>query len=421
MSTVSVILTSYNKPNTINKSIESVINQSFQDWELFIMDDNSNNATTQIIKRYLSDPRIQYFNSNIKDNERYKTTRYATLINEAIPKTKGKYITYLTDDNIFLPERFEMMVNYLNQHPNIDIVYSEQHVKYFDNNLNLYSEGVRQAPGILNQPACIVDHCSVMHTRRIADLVFHKYGSYWDDHPVNWGAGDAAFWVRLIEFQPFYPINKILDIALKYPDSLQNLSSNLPNVIPNGTLIRGLSPNVYLIEHQRRRKITENMLNALKYSEEEIVRIPDPILFRLEEGIPIDNKVFMEPDKFPNQRLVRSLTNATVFYIQNNKKHPIQSMEAFNNYKFRLDKIIEVNDEFLSKLPNGSMIYPIENEIITLPDGILFQHQNDYYISYNNQFQYIEENILNKLKLLKENAVEINNHLFSQFKKGPLI
>lgn len=92
MPTVSVILTSYNKPSTITKAIESVINQTFQDWELFIMDDNSNNETTQIIKRYLGDPRIQYFNSNIKDNERFKTARYATLINEAIPKHKANIL-----------------------------------------------------------------------------------------------------------------------------------------------------------------------------------------------------------------------------------------------------------------------------------------------------------------------------------------
>ena len=63
----------------------------------------------------------------------------------------------------------------INQHPNIDIVYSEQQVKHFDHNLNLTHEGVRQAPGILNQPVCIVDHCSVMHTRRIANLVVEMF------------------------------------------------------------------------------------------------------------------------------------------------------------------------------------------------------------------------------------------------------
>ena len=80
---------------------------NFLSWMIIQMMKNS-----QIIKRYIDDPRIQYINSKIKDNERYKTTRYATLINEAIPNTKGKYITYLTDDNIYLPERFEIMANY---------------------------------------------------------------------------------------------------------------------------------------------------------------------------------------------------------------------------------------------------------------------------------------------------------------------
>ena len=44
---VSVILTSYNKPHTIGKAIESVLDQTYQNWELFIMDDNSNEETVQ--------------------------------------------------------------------------------------------------------------------------------------------------------------------------------------------------------------------------------------------------------------------------------------------------------------------------------------------------------------------------------------
>ncbi len=97
---ISIILTSYNKPSLINQVIESVLMQTYKEWELFIMDDNSCPETINIIKNYLDDPRIYYENSFIQDNERYKTTRYATLINKALPLTRGEYICYLTDDTM---------------------------------------------------------------------------------------------------------------------------------------------------------------------------------------------------------------------------------------------------------------------------------------------------------------------------------
>lgn len=110
---ISIILTSYNKPSLINQVIESVQMQTFKEWELFIMDDNSYPDTINIIKKYLDDPRIYYKNSFIQGNERYKTTRYATLINEALPLTCGDYICYLTDDTMYVPNRLAEMLSFL--------------------------------------------------------------------------------------------------------------------------------------------------------------------------------------------------------------------------------------------------------------------------------------------------------------------
>ncbi|MEH7191670.1 glycosyltransferase family 2 protein, partial [Bacillus toyonensis] len=164
---ISIILTSYNKPSLINQVIESVLMQTYKEWELFIMDDNSCPETINVIKNYLEDPRITYKNSFIQDDERYKTTRYATLINEALLLTRGDYICYLTDDTIYLPNRLAEMLSYLEKHPEIDVVYSSQSVKYVDYNLQPINEFVREASKILYTAANVVDHCSVMHTRRI--------------------------------------------------------------------------------------------------------------------------------------------------------------------------------------------------------------------------------------------------------------
>jgi spore maturation protein CgeD len=415
---VSVILTSYNKPDTVGKAIESVINQTFQNWELFIMDDHSNRETIQVIEGYLHDKRIKFFNSNIKDNERYKTTRYATLINEALQKTKGKYISYLTDDNIYLPHRLQVMVDHFNQNPDIDIVYSAQRIKAFDESGVQTWEGVRETEGILTEPANKVDHCSVMHTKKIADLVFGKYGSFWDEDPIYWLSGDAAFWRRLAEFKPFYPISEVLDESFKFPESFQRLYLFLPTTLPDGILIKGLSSDIYLIDQQKRRKIIEDMIGKLNYSLKQVIRLPDPFMFKYEEGIPIDENVFKNGIYFPNMKLVRVAHSHKTYYIQGNKKHPIMNEQVLLDFKFKMDEVVVVDEHLLNQIQTGKPFYPLFHPECHLPDGILYKLENTFYISFNNKFHYIQNEVADKLNMDKENAVMINNHVFSKYEKG---
>lgn len=415
---VSIILTSYNKPKTLAGAIESVINQSFQDWELFIMDDNSQKETVEIIKRYVNHPGIYYFNSHIQETERYKTTRYATLINDAIPKTKGKYITYLTDDNIFLPERLETMARVLNQNPKIEIVYSQQLVKIIDKYGKVERETIRKTYGVLKNPIGLVDHCSIMHTRSIADRIYKEYGNYWDDDPAYWFNGDAAFWNRLTKFKPFYPIPKTLDIALKDTQSFQRLYNHLPKIIPSGTLVKSPSSDTYIINNQERRKIHSEVFENLKYDVDKIVTIPDPFLFKYKQGVPVDNQVFLNYALFPDQRLIKSPNHPAVYYTQRNKKHLIKNEKAFTDFKFKWDKIVIVSDNLLTQIPNGSLIDELSMNIPNLPDGVLLNCENNFYISLNNHLHPIEKRVAIKLNLPVTNPVKIDRSIVVKFKQG---
>ena len=414
---ISIILTSYNKPLTVGNSIESVLSQTYENWELFIMDDNSNEETVNIITDYLGDSRIHYINSQISNDERYKTTRYATLINKAIHKTKGNYITYLTDDNIFLPGRLEKMVHYLQSNINIEIVYSKQLVKWVDEFPGKPHETVRRTYGIINKPAGLVDHCSVMHTREISEQVFRKHGSYWDDHPDNWNFGDSVFWNRLTEFKPFYPIPKILDVSWKGEDSFQRLYTHMPATIPDGTLIRGLGCDIFLVENQKRRKLHPKTFISLKYDSNLIVRIPDPFLFKYPEGDPIDDSVFENFEIFPKNRIIAS-DNNTLYYTQNNKKYLISNENVFYDYKFYKIQPTLINDSLLQQFPDGPSITEISNSTSFLPEGVLYKCQNDYYIYLNQHLHHVEENVAQKLKLSVTDSVIINSDILSRFKKG---
>ena len=97
---------SYNTAEYIAQSIESVIAQTYSNWELIIVDDCSTDNTDEVIKKYLSDERITYFK-----NER--NSGAAVSRNKALREAKGRWIAFLDSDDLWLPEKLEKQVNFM--------------------------------------------------------------------------------------------------------------------------------------------------------------------------------------------------------------------------------------------------------------------------------------------------------------------
>ena len=112
--TVSVVLPAYNCEKYIAKAIESVLHQTFTDFEFIIFNDGSTDRTEEIIKSF-SDPRILYQVNN--------TNRGLVFtLNKGIDIAKGSYIARMDGDDIALPERFEKQINYLDKKNNVDLL-----------------------------------------------------------------------------------------------------------------------------------------------------------------------------------------------------------------------------------------------------------------------------------------------------------
>jgi len=100
---VSVVIPAYNHEKFIGAAIDSVLNQSLQDFELIIVDDGSTDATAAVIKSY-SDPRIHYF---------YQTNQDAfNTINRGMVLAKGRFIAILNSDDIYATDRLRRLVEY---------------------------------------------------------------------------------------------------------------------------------------------------------------------------------------------------------------------------------------------------------------------------------------------------------------------
>src|SRR5260370_882906 len=116
--TVSVIMPVYNSERYLDEAVESILRQTFSDFEFIITDDGSTDSSLARLRRYSErDPRIRL---NSRPN-----TGYVQALIEAVPLAKGKYIARMDADDISLPERFERQVRFLEQNPEYAVVGSK--------------------------------------------------------------------------------------------------------------------------------------------------------------------------------------------------------------------------------------------------------------------------------------------------------
>ena len=122
--TVSVILPCYNGVQWINKAIESVLTQTYTDFELLIIDDGSTDNSKEVVTSYLCDERVSYF---------YQENRgFSAAINRGLSESNGCLISFIGQDDMWLPNKLETQKKYLNKHKNVGFVYSN----YYSIDLN---------------------------------------------------------------------------------------------------------------------------------------------------------------------------------------------------------------------------------------------------------------------------------------------
>lgn len=112
---ISVITPAYNAERFIGETIESVINQTYNNWEMIIVDDQSKDSTVSIVNSYQrKDERIKLY--KLEENSGSAIAR-----NTAMEKAKGRYIAFLDSDDAWYPEKLERQLQFMQQQ---DIAFS---------------------------------------------------------------------------------------------------------------------------------------------------------------------------------------------------------------------------------------------------------------------------------------------------------
>lgn len=113
MPAISVIMPVYNASEYLAEAIESIISQTFEDWELILIDDGSTDGSASIIDRYAkSDNRLKHYT-----NER--NLGLIPTLNRGISLCKGRYIARMDADDVSLPDRFEEQYKFLEKNKDI--------------------------------------------------------------------------------------------------------------------------------------------------------------------------------------------------------------------------------------------------------------------------------------------------------------
>jgi len=111
---VSVIMPVYNGERFIRHAVESVFSQTYQDWELIVVDDGSTDNTVLVLEPYMD--RLKYI---WQHNQERSVAR-----NNGVNNSRGDYLVFLDSDDVLLPPKLEYQVDYLEENSNVDLVYS---------------------------------------------------------------------------------------------------------------------------------------------------------------------------------------------------------------------------------------------------------------------------------------------------------
>ncbi len=198
---ISVVLPVYNAERYVFQAIESILNQTYKDFEFIIIDDGSTDHSVDIIRSF-HDPRIIFFQN--QDNRGLIYT-----LNRGIQSAKGKYIARMDADDISMAHRFQQQVSFLEMHPEIGVVGSG-YLPIDENNI-----AVRPPVYLSEYPLTVkwsilignpLAHPSTIYRTDLA----RQLGGY-DKHFTY--AEDYEFWIRMAEITN---ICSIKDVLIRY-------------------------------------------------------------------------------------------------------------------------------------------------------------------------------------------------------------
>lgn len=200
---VSVIIPTYNSAPLISKAINSVLNQTYQDFEIIIIDDGSTDNTAEVIETF-KDSRIKYI--------KQENAGPAQARNNGIQSAKGEYIAFLDADDTWTPDKLELQLEAFKTYPDVSMVYSGLEIRNFDETYS-YTDSFRNFDNNLKLLRYLFfHHVAIMPAVMIKKSILDEVGHF---NPELYTGEDWDLWLRLANKSNFHYIDKSLVIRYK--------------------------------------------------------------------------------------------------------------------------------------------------------------------------------------------------------------
>ena len=246
---VSVIIPTLNWEDFIERAIDSVLNQTYKNFEIIIVDDGSSDRTPDLLKKYANDSRIYVITNKTNAGQ-------AAANNSALEKISGEYIAYLDCDDLMLKRRLELQVGAFKLDSNLGLVHSDIfHVLNDKGRLtklprrnyhNIHRKDISNALLLRNS----IVRSTVMHkTECIMEL-----GNF--DTSIS-GNDDLDMWVRISEKFEVKKIRK--DLIIKYKHSKMTSSTRADNLYSDKTII-------HILQKSSRRRKSDVLVQFFLFS-----------------------------------------------------------------------------------------------------------------------------------------------------------
>jgi teichuronic acid biosynthesis glycosyltransferase TuaG len=236
---VSIIMPAYNAEKYISEAVESVLSQTYQHWELLIINDGSTDQTENIARKYAEkDPRIVLINQANK--------KLAVARNTGIQSAKGEWIAFLDSDDLWVENKLELQLDSADKNPEVDLIFTDGYI--FENE----DKNTRKPYGIISGIFQGKEMYVLLYERNwvpvlsvlVRKSIVDKVGLQ-DEHPyIHYGCEDFDYWLRMAKNGAVF-----LGLSEKlfyYRRHSNNMSRNVQNIFfaEYYTFLKNLDTNV---------------------------------------------------------------------------------------------------------------------------------------------------------------------------------
>jgi len=198
---VSVLMPAYNAEKYIGEAIESILNQTFKDFEFIIINDGSTDKTEEIIEEYSKkDNRIVYVKND-------KNMKISQTLNRGMDMAKGKYMARMDADDVSMEDRLEKQVKYMEENPDCGVVgtcvltFNDEDKTKTSENVGPEDDHMIRLFGLYH---CQFAHPTVMLRKSVFDENNLRYNPKYD------GCEDYELWTRAKRFMKFHNLREFL-------------------------------------------------------------------------------------------------------------------------------------------------------------------------------------------------------------------